>query len=253
MYTKIDQQIGEVSLNDVTVDHIMGWYRRWSAAGKQLPTGYAHIQMIKALLRYGAGAEDPRCATLCGALRAIHFPHGNKTVQRINRAQVDAIRAAAHKMKWPSLALAQAFQFDLKLYDGQIIGEWVPLTEPGESAIQSRTIVWRWGTKRSRPAKWLRGLQWSQIDEDHTLRHEVNGKTVKIDLRRHPGIMAELKKLTPLPKSGPLIVYEKTGSPYTDAQYRWLWRRVATRPALPRMSATSLVSAKRRRRPGAAG
>jgi hypothetical protein len=135
-------------------------------------------------------------------------------------------------MKLPSLALAQAFQFDLKLYDGQIIGEWVPLTEPGESAIQSRTIVWRWGTKRSRPAKWLRGLQWSQIDENHTLRHEVNGKTVKIDLRRHPGIMAELKKLTPLPKSDPLIVYEKTGSPYTDAQYRWLWRRVATKAGI---------------------
>jgi hypothetical protein len=189
--------------------------------------------MIKALLRYGAAAEDQRCINLCGALRAIHFPHGNKEVRRIDGAQADAIRAVAHKMKLPSLALAQAFQFDLKLYDGQIIGEWVPVTEPGESAIQTRTIVWRWGTKGSRPSKWLRGLQWSQIDEDYTLRHEVNGKIVKVDLRRHPRIMAELKKFSPLPKSGPLIVYEKTGSPYADGQYRSLWREAATKAGVP--------------------
>jgi hypothetical protein len=122
LYTKIDQQIGEVSLNDVTVDHVMGWYKRWSAGGKHLPTGYSYIQMIKALLRYGAAAEDQRCVALCGALRAIHFPHGNKTVRRIDRAQADVIRAMAHTMKSPSLALAQAFQFDLKLYDGQSSG-----------------------------------------------------------------------------------------------------------------------------------
>jgi hypothetical protein len=87
----------------------------------------------------------------------------------------------------------------------------LPATEPGTPLLQGRTIVWRFGAKRTRDEKWLRGLEWSQIDDDHILRRTVHGEVVKIDLERHPMIMAELKRIRTLPKSGPLIVWEKTG------------------------------------------
>jgi hypothetical protein len=47
-------------------------------------------------------------------------------------------------------------------------------------------------------------------------------------------IMAELKRIRTLPKSGPLIVWEKTGSPYTMSQYRYLWRAIATEAGVPK-------------------
>jgi hypothetical protein len=47
-------------------------------------------------------------------------------------------------------------------------------------------------------------------------------------------ILAELKRIGKLPKSGPMVVWEKTESPYTMAQYRYLWRAMATEAGVPK-------------------
>jgi len=188
LYAKIELEVGGLQLDEITIDEVMRWYARWSANGKRIASGYAFIDRIRALVRFGARtAEDRDCIRLSGALSASEFPtRGGRKPRRITAAQADAIRALAHKKKLSSIALAQAFQFDLKLFYGQVIGEWLPLTEPGTPVLKSRTIVWRFGAPRTRNEKWLRGLEWSQIDDNYILRRTVDGEVVKIDLKRHP-------------------------------------------------------------------
>jgi hypothetical protein len=247
MYARFEREIGEVPLDEtLTMEQILGWYARWSANGKHLSYGYAHLDRVRALLRYGARAEDSTCNRLNGALRASMFPtrSSGHRPKRITAAQADAIRALAHKKKFHSLALAQAFQFDLKLFEAQVIGEWLPPSAPGKTLLQGRTIVYRFNAKRPRDEKWVRGLLWSQICDDYTLRRAVDGEVVKIDLKRYPMIMAELKRIGKLPKDGPVVVWEKTGSPYTMAQYRYLWRSIANQAGVPKNVRN--VSGKRR-------
>jgi hypothetical protein len=61
----------------------------------------------------------------------------------------------------------------------QVIGEWVPLTEPGSSDVLQGK------------AKWVTGIRWSDIDEHMVLSV---GKDIKIDLRRAPMVMEELSR-----------------------------------------------------------
>jgi hypothetical protein len=77
----------------------------------------------------------------------------------LSAEQADAIRAHAHEIGWHSIALAQAFQFELLLRQKDVIGEWVPMSEPGV-ALET----WK-------GQKWLRGLIWSEIDDNLVLRH----------------------------------------------------------------------------------
>jgi hypothetical protein len=142
LYAKIELEVGGLQLHEITIDDVMGWYARWSANGKRIASGYAFIDRFRALVRFGARtAEDKDCIRLSGALSSSEFPtRGGRKPRRITAAQADAIRALAHKKKLSSIALAQAFQFDLKLFYGQVIGEWLPLTEPGTPLLKSRIL-----------------------------------------------------------------------------------------------------------------
>jgi hypothetical protein len=72
--------------------------------------------------------------------------------------QVTLIRAEAHRRGFPSIALAQAIQFECIFRQKDVIGEWVPVAEPGTSEIVHESP--NGGTK-----KWLRGIRWSEVDE----------------------------------------------------------------------------------------
>jgi hypothetical protein len=167
--------------------------------------------------------EDKDCIRLNGALSAMRITKGSSSVRRINAKQADAVRMMAHKKKAPSIALAQAFMFDLKMGQKQVIGEWVSLSEPGESVI----------TKKKQ--KWLPGLDWSQIDEDLILGLSAGGEIKEFDLRRGCGmVMAELKRLREIPKEGPLVVRERKRLPYSAVQFRTEWRAIATAAGVPK-------------------
>jgi hypothetical protein len=56
--------------------------------------------------------------------------------------------------------LAQALQFELMLRQKDVIGEWVPDSEPGENDIHHDG------------RKWFRGIRGDAIDGDMILRHD---------------------------------------------------------------------------------
>jgi hypothetical protein len=122
-----------------------------------------------------------------------------------------------------SLALAQALQFEVSLRQKDIIGEWVPQSEPGVSDILN-------GNK-----KWLYGIRWDGLDNlvlHHTTSWEQ--KEIAIDLRNKMLVMTELTRPGIRKASGAIIVDEDVKRPYDANKFRKLWREIATEAGVPK-------------------
>jgi hypothetical protein len=174
--------------------------------------------------------EDESCIRLSTILGNMRFPVARVRTEVLTRDQARAIRAAAHaQFGWPSIALAQAFQFDIpRLKQVGVIGEWVPLSEPGTSEITNGN------------EKWVRGLRWSDIDENLILRkvfrigRQSQPKEFAFNLNRAAMVMEEINKIPPAKRVGPMVVCEFSGLPWTTSEFRRKWRKVADRVGVPR-------------------
>lgn len=227
-YTKVLHRIaaryGDVKIADIRSRQFLRWHEEWVGDG-HIAMGHTMVAMLRTVFGFGATIlEDAHCARLRGALSGMRFEMGKARVDRLTAAQADAIRAAAHSSGYASIALAQALQFDLMLRQKDVIGEWVPYTEPGTSAVLNRG------------EKWIRGLRWDEIDGNLILRHVTSKrqKPIEIDLRLAPMVMAELARIPPDNRFGPLVVCEATGRPWRAVTFRMYWRRVAEAAGLPK-------------------
>ena len=178
--------------------------------------------------------EDGECIRLLNILSQTRFPNAVSRNLRITAEQVKTVRVKAHRRGWGSIALAQALQFELMLSQKDVIGEWVPISEPDTSAVV--------GPK----GKWLTGLRWEEIDKDLILRrnqNSENGKEVEFDLKLAPMVIEEfaLWSRTPiaklnraaLPASGPVVLCEITAYPWSTAEFRRKWRILAKDAGVP--------------------
>ena len=95
---------------------------------------------------------DKDCREVKRLLHDMRFKMPKPRTERLTADMVVAIRREAHKLGFASIALAQAFQFDCMFRQKDVIGEWVPISEPGVSEIISGN------------EKWLKGLRWEEID-----------------------------------------------------------------------------------------
>jgi hypothetical protein len=87
--------------------------------------------------------------------------------KKVTAEYAEMIRKRRHEhFGWPSIALAQAFQFECTLRQKDVIGEWVPLSGAGRVR---RTIA-------AGRQKWLRGIVWQEIDENLILKHVTSKK-----------------------------------------------------------------------------
>jgi hypothetical protein len=200
------------------VNHIGYLYDGWTEDG-QIAMGHALIGMLRTLVNFGVtNLEDSECERLSGVLRAMRFEMAKPRGERLTAAHAKAIIGKAHQMGVHSVALAQAFQFDCKLLQKDVIGEWVPKSEPGDSDVTQGN------------EKWLRGLKWSDISGvDWILRRE----DIKFDLHETPNVSEELRRFPQIPTFGPAIVVERTGLPYRNYQFRRAWREIATAAGVP--------------------
>ena len=180
---------------------------------------------MRLLIGFGASKlEDEDCQRVLGILTGMHFPAPKvRTANPLTAQQVIKLRAKAQELALPNIALAQAIQFECKLRQKDVIGEWVPEREPGESDVKDE--------KRGR--KWLHGLRWENIDKDLVLRHvsSWNGEKIEVDLKGANMVMEEIERHEG-PRTGPLIVDGATGWPYLPHQFRRDWRICARRAGL---------------------
>jgi hypothetical protein len=268
--TRLITAHGSIQLRDIHFRRVTAWYRDALADGK-IAKAHSLVSRLRELFRFGyLFLDDSDCHRLFESLRKLQLDMSPPRLVEMTADHARAIcKTAREHFGWPSIALAQALQFELLLGQKDVIGEWVPIGEPGESDVV-------------RPGqKWLRGLRWSSVDKDLILRHGVgsSGRKIEVDLRTAPMVLEELKffadyqctdrpiteildeilrvlnsptadmpsnsevttatPLTPddlagvLPRNGPLVVCDINGLPWSTAEFRRKWRLVARKAGVP--------------------
>lgn len=237
---------GDEDLGDIGGRTIIAWYKKWTQDGVKLATGKAYAGQLRTLFAFGRSLLDIQdCVRLGMIMRDFRAEGRGPRKKSLTAEQADAVRYKARMhFGWPSIALAQAFQFECTLRQKDVIGEWVPLDEPGISDVIDKT------------EKWIRGIVWQEIDDNLILRHVTSKKQkeTEVDLKLAPMILEEFRELTGgepvvtidkttkkmtvhrhlLPASGPLVRCDTNGIPWTDNEYRRKWRKVATAAGVPK-------------------
>ncbi|GIQ73220.1 hypothetical protein [Bradyrhizobium sp. RD5-C2] len=225
-FNKITVDFGSHVIADLTADRIMGFYNQWSEGGK-IAMGHALAAKLRLLSGFGATVlDDAACIRFAHLMRTLRFPASLPRAVPMTVEYATAVRSKAHEMRWPSIALAQAIQFELKLRQVDVIGEWVPVSD-----LTPSTVIWG-------EEKWVRGLRWSDVDDKMILRFSVVDKVKRkiqreVDLTKLPMVLEEIDKFDSMPTSGPMIVCEPTGRPYSPNEFRRKWRLVANKAGLP--------------------
>jgi len=221
----IETEHGDKLLSDLKGRTFSRLHEDWTKDGK-IAIAHAKIGMMRTLFSFGATLlEDDGCLRLSGILSKMRFAMPKPRTERLTAAQAVAIRAKAHEMGRPSIALAQAFQFECMLRQKDVVGEWVPLREPGISDVQADGM------------KWLRGIRWEEIDQNMTLRHVTSKrqKLIEISLRNAPMVLEELAlNGGVIVTNGPIIVSEFDNLPWTAPEFRRWWRIIAEAAGVPK-------------------
>jgi len=224
---RMSEKYGAVELQAIKAKTIILWHAEF-LDGDKIAMAHALVGHLRTVVGFGATIlEDDECERICVILHRLRFPVPRPRVERLTLEQAELIcKVARQHFGWESIAFAQALQFDLMLRQKDVIGEWVPLTEPGLSDVNDRS-----------KGKWLRGLKWSEVDENMILRHMTSKreKALVVDLKLAPMVLRELElgigSRTP---DGPLIICELTGLPFTTAEFRRKWRIVANKAGIPK-------------------
>jgi hypothetical protein len=226
---RLGDEYGDVQITDIKARLILGWHKKWSKDGQHIPMAKAYIALMRSLMTFGTILlEDDQCTRVRGVLSAMRFKTPKPRTQRLTADMVVAVREEAHKFGYHSIALAQAIQFEFTLRQKDVIGGWVPLTEPGVSDVT-------WANQ-----KWLYGLRWNEFDENGILRHVTSktGELLEAKLSDAPMVLEELALYREmhgeLPLTGPIVVSELTGKPWTDSYFRRTWRTVANAAGVPK-------------------
>lgn len=233
MIKRIVDQYGEQPLGDgfkdgEPIDGIKGrtllrWHEGWTAGGK-VSFGHSMIGMLRTMFGFGATIlESKECERLCSVMHKMKFKMGQGRGSVVTAEQATAVRRKANELGLVSIALAQAFQFDCTLRQKDVIGEWLPLSEPGISEVTEGND------------KWLKGLRWEEIDANMILTHMTSKrqKIIVVDLKLAPMVLEELAKLGDLPSTGPIIVSETRGRPFYAHEWRRDWRAIARAAGVP--------------------
>jgi hypothetical protein len=227
----IEADLGAQEVGSIRTKALILTHQAWMLRG--VPMAHALVGMLRTLCSYGMVLlEDNDCMALSTKMGAMRFEMGKPRRSQVTAEQATLIRNKARQWGLYSIAQAQAFQFDCAFRQRDVVGEWIPETEPGQSDTFDGGF------------KWLRGIRWEEIDDNLILRHTTSKrqKDVELNLTLAPMVMAELHfdflivepgKRHRLPASGPVIVSEATGLPYAAHEFRRLWRGLARSCGIP--------------------
>jgi hypothetical protein len=228
---RLEKDIGNQRVADWSADIVQKNYDEWSAGGKKIAMGHELVGKLRMLCSFGATVlNDDACIRLGAILGSMRFAVSKGSGERLTVDHARAIRATAREhFGWDSIALAQAFQFEFpKLRQIDVIGEWVPISEPGTSEMVKGN------------EKWVRGLRWSDVDENMILRRVLTSgrrdqhKEVAYNLKRSAMVMEEINRVPMEKRKGPMIICEFTMLPWSVNEYRRKWRKVADKAGVPK-------------------
>lgn len=217
---RVSESCGSMKVADLNAATVQKIYDNWSGNGQKKAIGHSLITMLRMLAGFGATVlEDDDCVRLSVVLRTLRFQPPPARNSYMDDAQTAAFLEWAHIETELDIALAHAFQYDCKLSQSDVIGVWIPKTEPDESHI----VV--------DDQKWVRGLLWSEIGADNILRHPGSPD---IDLTQCPNVMDELSDVPEANRIGPIIRDRETGLPFRLWTYQRKWREIADKAGIPK-------------------
>ena len=182
------------------------------------------IKRLRAIISFGVVAEVAACQRLDQILSKMKFEIPKRRSQVLTYDMAVAIIAKAHELGRPSVALAQALQFETALRQANVVGLWAPHAEAGEGPFRTGKLTW------------ASGLRWEDIDDDLVLTLETTktGATVTHALGEMPLVKAEIDRIPRDRRFGPVIINETTSAPYLPLVFSRNWRKVADAAGVPK-------------------
>ncbi|NMN58020.1 hypothetical protein FHT36_001922 [Xanthobacter sp. SG618] len=223
----IETSYGLVALHEIGIRDIRRWYDQAKAPkDPRSPetTRKAHgvVTMLRRLFGYGVMAEVPECERLARIMAEARFKQPARRRERLDASHVTAFIASAIESGRLSLALGTAIQFETTLRQRDVIGEW--LIDDGTAA---NGVV-------HKGRRWSDGLTFENISGTVIRkRTSKTGKVVEHDLSDLPDTLAELDLIPVDRRTGPIVLNEETGLPYTKLNYIKWFRIIARKVGLP--------------------
>jgi hypothetical protein len=223
--------MGDKKLSDITADYMHDIHAKWIARaatrgrGDGKAMGHALITQLRTTVNYGAkDLQDSDCLRLSFTLRNLRIKMvKHRKSEPLNKDQVRLIMRTAREMGYPSIALAQALQFECNMRQRDVIGEWIPI---GDKGAPSEYI--------HEGQKWVRGIRWNEINEDWILCRAATAgqKPIRIDLKSKELVMSELKRFA-RHSNQPIILEDQAGEPWPGWKFRSAWRQIARKAGIP--------------------
>jgi integrase len=230
--------VGKARVQELTFRDFKRWHEKFCEPEKvgqpeRRARGHGRMTMIRIVMSFGSLLRLPGCRDAKDTLSAMEFATPKRREEILTAAQATTIRAMAHKLGYPSIALAQAIMYELGLRQKDVIGEWIPIAEPGISMVTDHGD------------KWVLGLVWEQINGtllEHRLSKSLKGrksisdpdagKIMQYDLSLYPMILEELA-LFAGKRSGPMVIAEHSSQPWRQKVFASRWRKIARAAGIP--------------------
>jgi hypothetical protein len=227
---RLEREIGKQRIADWTAQTVQNNYERWKGDDK-VAIAHELVGKLRLLTSFGVTElNDDYCIKLNLILSKMRFEiaKGQGGYVRLNREQTRALRMTAREhFGWDSIALAAAIQFEFpKLKQLDIIGEWVPLSDPAKSEIIKGD------------EKWVRGLKWSDLDEDYNLKRVIQSgprgpkKEVVYKLKRAQMTIEEINRVPLAKRTSAMIMCEYSNIPWSNNEFRRKWKIVAEKAGI---------------------
>jgi hypothetical protein len=199
----------------------MKWFAVWRIGPNdkdQLGAARMALAVLKSAISFGIVCRLPGCKAFQDVLGELRFETLKPRGFAPTAEQIVAVRKAAHAAAAPRRALAYAILFETTLRPGDVVGRWLPMSDPKPSTVFHRG------------EKWI-GLTWAAIDAKLILAKVKPAKTedtteveVSFDLAACPMVMEELALIPDDDRRGPLILCEANRRPYSYDMWRRGWR-----------------------------
>jgi hypothetical protein len=243
-YQQLNEQlyraVGGKLIANLTRQDMHHWYLsfRDDANGKpMLAKAKACMEQFSRLLLYGVSAEIEGCERLYkiingvggkGSPKPMPFKGADRRTAQLTFDHVAKFCEVAHGRGHHKIALATVLQFESLARQADVIGQWGPAAP---NALDGPMVT----TGR----RWT-GLTWgahiSPVDlvmQKPTSKSREKKKAMA-DLSLSAFAMAELMRVPPDQRIGPVIVSEYTGLPYQRKAFNRLWRQLANLAGIPK-------------------
>lgn len=215
----IERTVGARMIALVNGLDVKRWHAQWGAADGRLGAANFATAVLKAALSFGVICNLPGCKDLLVMARELKLAKPRPRTAAPVASDIEAARKAAHAVGRPLAALGYALQFEGTIRAWDVIGQWVPLSDPRLSTITAGG------------EKWI-GPTWEQIGPDWLITitpsktERTTGKRVTLDLSEMPMVLEEIELIPESARTGPLVKNEYMDRPYYPREYSRLWRRV---------------------------